>query len=119
MVAAMEEEKDQDELFLTGKSIRISLTGLLLACDALEPVAEVFREFRPKRYRRTQEHSDVNIHTTPVGPVAIPSYPDTKKQRSEKYESNHESSSTVVHPDSCDSSVSSLSDFFPHCYTSS
>ena len=66
MTAATKEDAELDQLVLTGRTLRITLSELLLACDALEPIEEVFNKFRPKQHRYNQVAHEFPLQEVPT-----------------------------------------------------
>ena len=132
MTATMKEDAELDEIILSGRTIRMTLSEILLACDALQPIQEVFRLYRPNQNRDNQGTRVINFPPSLQEPAAMPSLRGTKRRRAEREEHKHEclvkdshmvpcrprsfvsSSLDDVFSEVCDSSMSPLTDCFLH-----
>ena len=101
MNAATKEDAELDQIVLTGRTLRITLSELLLACDALQPIEEVFRLFRPNKHRHNQVARVVNLEFPLQEPLAVPTLRGTKRRRAERDGYDHECSIKDSHMEPC------------------
>ena len=101
MNAAAKEDAEQDQIVLHGKTIHMTLSEILLACDALEPIEEVFKKFRPR-----------NVHLNQRPQDAKPLLRGRKRRRLERDKYNYERSikDSYMEPTRPCSFISSSSD---------